>query len=76
MLNAGQLREFLDMFEEDEPVFFAVIHPSDKKMLARSAENNVGVILTRPTIIFKAVCAGAGGEVKEKLVATIFLTGN
>jgi len=78
MINTvGQLREFLDMLDDNEPVVFVVVHPDDKKLLARSIDNKVNVVLNHPIIILHAIAAGKGGSYKRneiQTIQTIFLT--
>ena len=77
MNTVEQIREFLEQFNDDELVVFAAIHPDDKKLLARSLDNKVAVVLSKPTVDLSAICAGRMGKTDKPnpRTATIFLAG-
>jgi len=61
MNTVKQIREYLDRLDEDEPVHFVVIHPADEKLIDRSFDNKVGVMLKKPMVFLKAIGTGRVG---------------
>jgi len=73
MNTVADIREHLELLDDDDTVVFAVIHKGDKKLLERSIDNNVAVCLKYPMIILQAIASGEAGDPKN-LKHTIFLT--
>ena len=58
IMKIGELKDFLELLDDDEELQFEVIHPSDKKYLSRSTVNGVAVILSHKSIKLKAEFLG------------------
>lgn len=72
MNTVAGIRAYLDFFDDEQVMVFALIHKDDRKYLKRSIDNNVAVFLQHPVIKLQAIAGGTGGELKNP-VWTIFL---
>ena len=73
MNTVADIKEYLEPFNDDDTVVFAVIHKNDKKYLERSIDNKVGVCLEHEIFYLQAIAGGLAGNPKN-LTNTIFLT--
>ncbi len=74
MQTVREVKKYLEVFDDDVPVIFTIIHPDDEKYIARSIDNKVSVILEHPTFDLRALASGFGSTGKGKSTATVFLT--
>lgn len=73
MNTVREIKEYLESFDDDEFIIFAVIHKDDRKYLKRSIDNQVSVFLKYPMIPLQAISSGKAGN-PGNLTNTIFLT--
>ena len=73
MNTVADIKEFLELFNDEDVIVFAVTHRKDEQYFDRSVENKQASILAHPLFYFKAVAAGTSGNQKTQ-VNTIFLT--
>lgn len=74
MNTVADIRAYLEPFDDDELMCFALVHKSDKKYLERSIDNNVAIMLEHPVVRLHAIIGGMTGENPKEMIQTIFLT--